>query len=187
MESFRDNKKAFWIDLLCWSSAFKAVVLSRHTHPDKIYYVNVSRFFTPFVSFLGTTIKVPIVQVKDIVASEEKLDGTSLYETIQRRLEGLLNAWIDDKFMAKSNADFCAANGLNAEKFTAHLKEAAYPQLYRPVEMSVLAEHISGKEESVFIIRRAPFADLLRKCFDDIVFYRTLFAHAVPILKRPAK
>jgi hypothetical protein len=176
--------KDFYIDLLCWSSAFKAVIYSRRVRPGKIYYFNISRFFVPFASFLEKTLKVPVIQVKGIVEGQEKLDGISLYETIQMRLEDLINAWITDEPMAKANAEFAASNGLNPDKFAAHLKEAAYPHLFRPVEMSVVSEHVSGKDGAVFIIRQTPFADLLCRCFDAIVFYRTVFAHAVAIENR---
>ncbi len=179
-----ETRKTIWVDLVCWSSAFKAVVLARHVRPEKIYYVNVSRFFTPFVPFLEKAAKTPVVQIKDIVASEEKMEGVSLYETIHARLEALLNDWIDDESMAKANASFCADNGLNPDKFAAHLKEAAYPHLYRPIEMSVLAEYISGKDGAAFIMRRTPFSSLLQRCFETIIFYHTMVAHVLPIESR---
>jgi|CXWL01.1.fsa_nt_gi hypothetical protein len=174
-----------WVDLLCWSSAFKTLVFSRHIRPGKIYYVNVSRFFTPFVPFFEKTIKIPVIQVKDIVASEEKLEGISLYEIIHVRMEGFLNSWMEDESMARSNVTFCTDNGLNPDKFSMHLKEAAYPYLYRPIELSVWAEYISGKAGAAFILRRTPFSDLLRRCFESIAFYHTVFAHALPIESRP--
>lgn len=178
METFKNNQKAFWIDLLCWSSAFKTMMLSRRVPMAKIYYLNISRFFIPFVYFLERTFKVPVIHVKDIVESEVKMDGISLYEHIQMRLEGLLTAWVTDESMARFNEQFCVNNGLNPEKFDAHLMEAAYPHLFRPVEMSVLAEHKSGKDGAVFVLRRTPFAGVLSRCFENVEFYRTLLAHA---------
>ena len=185
MPSSASQTKTFWIDLLCWSSAFKAVSLLSHTQPEKIYYVNISRFFTPFVGFLEKTLKVQVEQVKHLVLSEEKLNGISLYETIQMQLENNLNEWVDDQNMAKANAAFCAANDLNPDKFAAHLMEAAYGSLYRPIEMGVLAQYISGKDRAVFIVRRTPLADLIQGCLGSVVFYHTLFAHALSIENRP--
>ncbi|MBP6344018.1 MAG: hypothetical protein KA403_08795 [Candidatus Omnitrophica bacterium] len=178
------NIKLFCVDLLCWSSAFKAVMLARHIRPGKIYYINVSRFFTPFIPFLEKTIKTPLVQISDIVASEEKLEGVSLYETTHARLEDVLNAWLGDEAMLKSNAVFCADNGIHPDKFAMHLREAAIPHLYRPIEMSVLAEYLGGKDGAAFIMRRTPFSNLLGRCFEKVVFYRTMFAHALPIENR---
>lgn len=184
MESLKNDKKAIWIDFLCWSSAFKTLVLARHVRPDKIYYANISRLFISFVPVLEKIVKIPVLQIRDVVAGEEKLEGASLYENIHTRLEALLNDWTADETMAKSNAKFCADNGLNPDKFTAHLKEAAYPHLYRPVEMSVFAEFVCGEDGSAFIMRRTPFSDLLQRCFETIIFYHTVTAHVLPIQNR---
>lgn len=185
MTSGKINTKDLWIDLLCWSSAFKVLFLLNRARPKKIYYINASHFFIPVISFFEKIAKTPVVQIKDIAASEEKLDGISLYETVQMRLDGLLSAWVDDDSMVKSNQSFCHANDLNPDKFAAHLKESAYSHLYRPVEMSVWAEYISGKDPSMFVLRKTPFAGILRRYFDTAVFYRTIFAHTLTIDNRP--
>ena len=184
MEKAENNPKTYWIDLLCWSSAFKAVIYSNRIIPRKVFYANVSRLFIPFIPFFQKMINAPVVQITEIVASEERIEGISLYELIQMQFEGLLNAWMEDEAMTKSNTSFCSANGINIDKFVSHLKEAAYPHLYRPLELHVFAEFVSGKKGAFFILRKTPFAQLLSRYFDEVVYYSTFLAHALSIENR---
>ncbi|MBL8013360.1 MAG: hypothetical protein JNN05_05880, partial [Candidatus Omnitrophica bacterium] len=176
--------KDVYIDFLCWSSAFKTVVHLRKDGLGKVYYVNVSRFFVPFVKFLEKTLKSPVVQIEDIVLGEEKLEGVSLYETVHDRIETLLSEWIAEEEMAKFIMDFCTANQLNPDKFEVHLKEAAFELVYRPVEMSVISDYLSGKNPVSFVLRRSPLSVLMSEGFDTVYFYRTFFSHTVAVENR---
>ena len=94
-------QKDVYVDLLCWNSAFKVVFSLRNARPGKIYYVNASRLFVPFIGFLQKTLKRPVVQIADISFGEEKIDGISLYEATHMRIEALLGEWVKQEAMAK--------------------------------------------------------------------------------------
>jgi hypothetical protein len=180
------HKKTIWVDLLCWGSALKIVKYARLMPIGKIRYVNAVGSFRRFIPWLERVAGAPCSCVDDVVESEIKLHGMSIYEVVQKRLADILDAWVEQKKIRNFADHFCALHGFNGEKFAAHLKEAAYPHIFRAVEISVVAEHLCGAERCVFIIRRTPFRKFFKSFLGvkDIHFYRTLFSHRLNIEPR---
>lgn len=169
--------RIIWIDLLCFSSASKAVWLCYNQPIDRIHYINMHGYFRPFLGVISRIINKPIVQVLDIVESEQENEGRSLYETIQVRLTEALNSWADSEEVAGKIKPFIERTGFNAAKFKEHLKENAYYLLYRPIEMLVLAGQQAHIEGSVFILKATPMKKLIRQMFGKarVLFYAPLF------------
>lgn len=180
------HNKILWIDLLCFSSAVKAVGLNLKRPIDQVYYVNIHRLFKPFIGLLARFIGKPVVQVLDIVESESRIADMSLYETIQRRLTDLLDGWSWQDDIASKITAYCQKNGFDQAKFREYLKEAAYSMLYRPIEMQVLAEKTSGLAQASFIFRSTPFKELLRRAFggQKVRFYSAMFLNPALVQQR---
>jgi hypothetical protein len=178
--------KTIWIDLLCFSSAAKAVGLKFKQPIDQVYYVNIHKLFKPFIGLLARFIGKPVVQVMDIVESESRIADMSLYETIQRRLVDLLDKWIQQSDITNRISLYCKKNGFNPIKYSEHLKEAAYSMLYRPVQMQVLAEKTSGLAQANFIFRSTPFKRLIKLAFGDqkVRFYSTMLLKTIMVPQR---
>ena len=178
--------KTVWIDLLCLSSAAKVIKLLRHEQINKVYYINIAKFFSPFIEKFKNMINVPLIQVDWIAQGEEKIGDTCLYEATQIRLTQVLNGWVAQDNIAKRINDFCTEHEYNPVKFKEHLKEKAYPHVFRAVEIMVISEKISGADSSIYMIRKSPFSKLLAETLgeDRVIFYKTLLSQRLATIKR---
>ncbi len=179
------TKQAVWVDFLCWESAFKIIQCSKSAPIEKIHFINAASSFRRFIPWLERTAGAPCFCADDIAEAEFKWQGMSLYETIQTRITGLLNIWMNQKNAKSFSEKFCEFHGYNIDKFEAHLQEAAYSHVYRAVEISVLAESLYG-EHCIVILRRTPFKRLFKHFLGvkQLSFYRTFFSHRLNIDNR---
>ncbi len=174
--------KIIWVDLLCFSSLIKLIWLNRKYRIEKIYYISIAQSLSPFFRILEKAISPTFLQINTIVESEERLNNVTLYEFNQRRITDILENWIKKPVMVVRNKNFCDRYGFNIDKYNAHLKEAAYYYLFRPIEISVLAQKISGERDVIFLFRKTPFCQLLKEELgrDRTCFYFTIH---IPCLK----
>ncbi|MFC1595718.1 hypothetical protein ACFL4D_00330 [Candidatus Margulisiibacteriota bacterium] len=179
--------KTVWIDLLCWSSALKLFFLIRKYSVEKIIYVNVVRAFLPFIPYLEKIIRAPVCHIASIEEGAERLAGSSLYECIQMKITRSLEKYVSQDIILQITGTFCSSRSYNPEKFNNHLKEVAYPYIYRPIEISVLADKVAGLATSVFIFRTTPFHRLLQETLasDNVFFYKPWFSHLMKHQVRP--
>lgn len=175
--------KTIWVDLLCLSSALKIIFLFKKIHIKEIIYINTTRCFVPFLLLLKRIIKKPIIQIDWIAEGEEKIGGTSLYELIQLKLIEVLDGWIAQKRISTKVSGYCQKYKYNSLKFNEHLKVEAYPYLFRPIEMAVLSEKISGTDNSFYVLRKTPFNNLLIELLgaDKIIFYTSFIAQKTAV------
>jgi len=150
-----------WVDMLCFRSAIKAS-LGINRSADKINYINIHKNFKPFVGIMSKILNKPIVQVLDVVESEERIGNKSLFEIIQDRLSLYLTTWISDRYMDKKIVSFIDRTGFSLIKYREHLKELAYVIVYRPVEMQVLAQKLSNNDNNLFLLKSTPLETLVK-------------------------
>ena len=165
--------KTLWIDLLCFGSTLRAIKVIFGRRVKEIYYINTTRSFSRYISLLSKVVGKPVIQVTDIVESQTKLSGISLYELIQLRIMEISKKWTSDENVAHMIDDFCRIEGFNPVKFSEHLKERAYTFLYRPLQMGVYAEKICGKENALYLLRKTPLYKTVSDCLgkDKVLFY----------------
>mgnify|MGYP003978914763 CR=1 FL=1 len=181
-----NNIRTVWIDLLCLSSAFKLLNISTKYSIDKIYYINITKSFSPFLTILQKLTRKPFISVDWVVEGEEKINKVSLYECIQRKLEDVLDKWVHVDHLEKRNKFFCKKYTFNIDKYSAHLKEAAYAYLFRPIEITVLDERLTGTADSLFLLRKTPFCKVLKEVCGKkkTCFYSTIIPHRLTIKSR---
>ncbi len=170
--------KTVWVDLLCWSSVLRIFFLSRIIAIDKIYYISRTKYLSSFfINVLVRLIKKPVVQMDWIVEGDEKIDGISLYELIQIRLIKILQEWLSREDLSKESERFCKKYKYNLIKFKEYLREEAYWHLFRLVEISVLAEKVSGKNDSLYIFHSSPFNQVVKTFLrtNPVYFYNSWF------------
>jgi hypothetical protein len=183
---FNNNIRIIWVDFLCWGSAVKLLnILSKYS-VEKIYYINIARSFCPFLSILQKLTRKPFINVDWIVESEETINKVSLYECIQNRLTDILDKWVNADRIVKYNKLFCEKYKYNIDKFKASLKEAAYASFFRPVEIAVLDEKVTGGVDSLYLFRRTPFCNVLRETYgkERTFFYSTIISHRLAVERR---
>jgi len=183
---FNNNIRIIWIDLLCWGSAVKLLNILSKSSVEKIYYINIARSFCPFLSILQKLTRKPFINVDWIVEGEEAINKVSLYECIQNRLTDILDKWVNADRIVKNNKLFCEKHLFNIDKFKASLKTAAYAYFFRPVEITVLDEKVTGGADSLFLLRRTPFCNVLGEICgkERTFFYSTIFSHRLAIEDR---
>ncbi|MFH1845954.1 MAG: hypothetical protein ABH869_00115 [Candidatus Omnitrophota bacterium] len=172
--------KTIWIDLLCLNSAIKAYRISKKNSIKMIYYVNaVEPGHEFYVNLLKRSLKMPVVQVTHIIAGEESINGVSLCEMIYRRLDEELSKWVSSETLAKKIKTYCSKTGYAPVKLKEHMREHAYPHVYRQIEIMVLSEKRSEKNMAVYVFRKTPFFCFIRRQTgeNELVPYRTLFSH----------
>ncbi len=174
-----NNIRIIWVDFLCWGSAIKLLNISSKYSVEKIYYINIARSFRPFLSILQKLTRKPFINVDWIVEGDETINKTSLYECIQNRLTDILDKWVNADRIVKYNKLYCEKYKYNIDKFKASLKEAAYAYFFRPVEITVLDEKVTGGAGSLYLFRRTPFCNVLRETFgkERTLFYSTIISH----------
>jgi hypothetical protein len=173
------NKKAVWVDLLCWESAWAIIAYSARSYIETIHYVNVAASFKRFVPWFERRCRAKCICADGIAQADVKWQGMSLYETIQDRITDTLFLWTNRKEIKDFIGTFSAAHGYNPDKFEAHLKEAAYPHVFRMIEINVLADHMYGPGNCMFVIRRTPFKRWFKVFLGPqrVLFYRTVISH----------
>jgi hypothetical protein len=182
-----ETNTTIWIDLLCFSSAAKVIGLSRQKTVGQIYYINIHKHFRPFLGLMKRFVGKPIVQVLDVVEAELRIADKSLYEIIQNRLTKILTNWAKEKEISRKISAFCANKGFDLSKYKEHLKEAAYYHVFRPVEMQVLAEKISGQGRAIFVLKTSPLKNILRNALgaQRVIFYSPLIVSTILVENRP--
>jgi hypothetical protein len=181
-----NNIRIIWIDFLCWGSAVKLLnILSKHS-VEKIYYINLAKSFSPFLTILQKLTRKPFVNVDWVVESEETINSVSLYECIHRKLSDVLDKWVHVDHREKRNKLFCEKHKYNIDKYNAHLKEAACAYLFRPIEITVLDERLTGAMGSLFLLRKTPFSKVLKEICgkEKTYFYSTIISHRLAIENR---
>lgn len=111
-----------------------------------------------------------------IVFSEMRFNGQSLYEflhnTVKKTLENAVDSWKD----SSSFKPFLDQHGYDAGLVCEHLKEAAFLEVYRPVELYCTACLDSGP--NLFVLRNSPFSKIYKDQFNwDAVYYPCLLSH----------
>lgn len=171
------NMSTVWIDLLCWKSALKAALFARRHQVARIYYANTTVVFQPLIAPFARILGKPVEQILTVVESEEKIDGVSLYEFIQKRTVSVIEGWVKKESVTRQNTAFCKRYGFNIAKYEAFIKECAFPHMFRPVGLMALAQQQALSRNAVFILRRTPFSGLLREIRGaaEVLFYDTFF------------
>ena len=170
--------KTIWVDLLCLRSVLKIFFLSRIIAIDKIYYISRTKYLSSFfINILVRLVKKPVRQMNWIAEGDEKIDGISLYELIQIRLIKVLQEWLSREDISKESERFCKKYKYNLIKFKEYLREEAYWHLFRLVEISVLAEKVSGKNDSLYIFHSSPFNQVVKTFLrtNPVYFYNSWF------------
>ena len=181
-----NNIRTIWIDLLCWGSAVKLIKILSKYSVGRVYYINIAKSFSPFLTILQKLTRKPFINVDWIIEGEETINKVSLYECIQRKLADVLDKWVHADHLEKCNKFFCKKYKFNIDKYKAYLKEAAYAYLFRPVEITVLDEKVTEKEDSLYLLRRTPFYNVLRETCgkERTFFYSTIISHRLAIENR---
>lgn len=181
-----NNIRTIWIDLLCWGSAIKLIKILSKYSVGRVYYINIAKSFSPFLTILQKLTRKPFINVDWIVEGEETINKVSLYECIQRKLADVLDKWVHVDHLEKRNKFFCKKYSFNIDKYNAHLKEAAYAYLFRPIEITVLDERLTGTADSLFLLRKTPFCKVLKEICGKqrTYFYSTIISHRLTIENR---
>ena len=180
-----DYSTKIWLDFLCWESALK-ILLFRGLTIKVIYYCQASTLFLPFISSFRKITGISFVPVVDFIAAEEHIGDNSAFETIHIRIKEILgavsNKWTKDRLIR----EFIRKKNFDLVKIREHLKEAAFYSFYRPVEISIVAEVRSNKENDHFFFRQTPFSEILSEelGIKFVHFYTTCFSHLFAISKR---
>lgn len=179
--------KDVWVDLLCWGSVLKIIFLSRKISVRKIYYINtLKRCPSVLIWFLGKLIKKPVIHMDWISEGEERIGNMSLYEMIQLTSVKTLEERMTQKDISEKINDYCGKFKYNRVKFREHLKETAYWNLFRMVEIQVISKKVSGENNAVYVIRKTPVS-LIFKTFmgiDRTFLYTTVISHRFKIQNR---
>ena len=70
--------RILWLDILCFSSMW--CLLRYRGKVDRVVYLNMHKFIGPFINvFSSKILKIPVVQVGDIVRFEIKHEGAYVY------------------------------------------------------------------------------------------------------------
>jgi len=142
--------------------------------------------FLPFISSFRKITGISFVPVVDFIAAEEHIGDNSAFETIHIRIKEILgavsNKWTKDRLIR----EFIRKKNFDLVKIREHLKEAAFYSFYRPVEISIVAEVRSNKENDHFFFRQTPFSEILSEelGIKFVHFYTTCFSHLFAISKR---
>ena len=79
------KKSIFWIEHLTLRALYKLVRIKKS--PDEIFYIHKSIFVSPIIFFLKKNNLIrKLRSIDSFVFSENKLNGISVYQTIQERL-----------------------------------------------------------------------------------------------------
>jgi len=160
-----------WVDMLCFSSLSEVIIKSRKV--DKIFFINTSYLFSPFILSISFLLKKPIMQVRDVVGSTERIKDKSLYELIQHRLSVFIRNYTNKCASNSLEGDF-HINNFNIDKFDKHIEELLYFHLYKVVEIKVLSELINALGHNQFLLRKSVFTDMNNAIIklDSIAYYR---------------
>ena len=164
--------KILWIDLLCFSSIVKSFT-GVYKNSERICYLNIHKFIKPFVGFLSLVLKKPIIQVDNVILSEESIDGYSAYEVIQNRLSLCLSSWVDSKDVNDRINIFTNRDKFSYVKYREYIKESAYYIIYKPVEIQAMSQVYLENSNNIFLLKSGPLNYLIREIFNDcdIKFY----------------
>jgi len=173
-----------WLDLLCWESILK-ILLIHKLAVRNIYYCQVSKVFIPFQRIFQKITGIYLISIDDFVSGEERIHNNSAYEIVHTKLKEILETWSDKWMKGASVREFASKNKFSSTKIREHLKEAGFYYFYRPIELSIIAK-MRPKKNFCFILRKTPFSDILSKEFepDSIYFYTTYFSHRFAIHNR---
>ncbi|MFA5088104.1 MAG: hypothetical protein WC552_03615 [Candidatus Omnitrophota bacterium] len=176
---------AIWVDLLCWESAWWIFAHQRRGSLEEIHYLSRGFFGKAFKGFLSWWFKAAVEEVNTVIESEEKVDGISVYESVQNRITEVLDNWVKTERIAALIRDESRKYGLNTVKLMNHLKEAAYFHVFRPVEMSLIVRSRSHQGRAIVLLRKTPFAPLFLESLDGrLSFYHSWISPGLPIVRR---
>jgi len=177
--------KTVWIDLFCFESALKLLLMKNKEEIGCVYYLNINVYAKPFVVLFGKLCNVEIQQLLDVVEGGEHIDGVSLYEVAQEKMIKSLKNWVETDEVNEKVREFCSKYQFDTVKFKTHLKERAYPHVFKIFEMATIAQRISGEKNSLFLIRQSPFVKLFRCVLEkQLYLYSSVLAHLMTIDER---
>ena len=156
--------KILWIDLLCFKTIF-IVCFRRKIEFDRIHFINSHKFFNPFIGIVSKIIKKPLIHINYVVEAEEYIYDSSLYETIQTRINKLLDSWIKSKDVNKKIIKFIGKTGFSFSKYSAYLKENAYHFAFRQIEIYSISEATSKDNINSFLLKKTPLSDEIKLFF----------------------
>lgn len=174
--------KVLWVDLICPASLFQILIAASRESISKVIYVNKLRGMDALMRGCAVLTQTSFESCDDVELSRERLEERSLFEEIYRRITQLKERLISEPVAA----EVISEDHIRSEQWAVHLQEAAYPYLYRPVEMAVLAQWSHPGDESVLLLRASPFKNLIEEFFGHgtVFFYRTMFSQDASIPSR---
>lgn len=179
------NNSAYdvWLDFLCWESAL--FVFFKIKQPiSSIYYCQISRLFKPFIYLYMRLTGYTTVEINDTILGEERINEESAYEYLHTKIKEVLitagKIWsnqIDVKKMVSEN-------NFDPTKIIEHLKESAFQEIYRPIELSIIAS-LKSNDRKILVLKRSPFIKLFSNTIPlQVAYYRIFFSHIFHITKR---
>ncbi len=180
--------KSLWVDILCVESMLAAWNICRKESIGKICYLNRARGVSDSsIRLWERIIKKPVECVDWISASEEKIEGTTLFELIYLELVRSLDQLVEHQGIVQEIEKICQTRRFNPVKLREHLRESAVPHIFKPVEMLFFAKKISGDANSFFLVRRTCFWELLREILgkEKAYFYTAWISHRWGLNNRP--
>jgi len=174
-----------WLDLLCWESIVKIIVLYK-LRVNKIHFFQISILFLPFCNLFQKITGILLVSVNEFVLGEERINDLSAYEAVHSKLKDVLTSVSDQWIQRDIVHDFSKRKKLNNIKIKGHLEEAAFPYFYRPIDISIIAAIRCKQTNYCLIFRKTPFFDILANELEPthVQFYTTYFSHYFKIINR---
>lgn len=164
--------RILWLDILCFSSMW--CLLRYRGKVDRVVYLNMHKFIGPFINvFSSKILKIPVVQVGDIVESELKVEQVSLYESIQNSIDFSLNAWVDEDFTKEEIYSFAITSKQCTKKFREHIKEATYFLIFRPIEVLEISKSLNNSDCNFFLLKSSFVQKLVENIYyqHEVEFY----------------
>ncbi len=127
---------------------------------------------------------IHVHQISDICLGEERIDERSAYEFLHTLIKNTLSASGEKWKKLGLIKQFTQLNHFDSKKVIEHLKEAAFSEIYRPLEIIVIS-NLKGGTKKILILRKSPLSNLLSEILQvNIVNYRLWYSHLFRILKR---
>jgi len=158
----KEKGSLIWVDILCFSSI--PTIIKHQKGYDALYYANVSVFFLPFVGIFRWIFQVELRQISNFAETEHMVNGSNVYEEVQRRVTSCLEGHQFD-FPKGINVD------LDRDIFREYMKDVSYPLVFRPVELSVLIDAIGSPDRDLLLLKSHAMRGMIEKTFSVKVFF----------------
>ena len=136
--------KSLWVDILCVESMLAVFGVCRKEPIDKIFYVSRARGVSDqLIRLWEKFLKKPVEYVDWISASEEELEGTTLFELIYYELIRSVDKLVERGDIAQEIEKVSREQKYNPNKLREHLRESVVPHIFKPIEMLFFAKKVS--------------------------------------------